>query len=52
MKRLWGIRHVRFFWALVQLPRWAPIWDQVGIAWGPQHEAALRTLDRIWNGEA
>lgn len=52
MKRLWGIRHVRYLWYCYQVHRWAQLWHRHGIGLGWPNEADLRALDRIWDGKA
>lgn len=52
MKRLWGIRHIRYVWLRYQVYRWAWLWGQHGIGLGWPNAADLRELDRIWQGRA
>lgn len=52
MRRLWGIRHIRYWWLSYQVHLWAWRWGQAGIGLGWPNEADLAQLDRIWRGEA
>jgi hypothetical protein len=52
MKRLWGIRHLRFFWLSYRVARWAQFWGQHGIGLGYPNEADIAHLDRIWESKA
>ena len=50
MKRLWGIRHIRWFWHSYWFWRW---WDQVGCHAGAfPNTADTDHLIRIRRGEA
>jgi hypothetical protein len=51
MKRLWGIRHVRWLWHAWQLSRWVSNWASVGIGLGRPNKADVEALDQIWRGE-
>jgi hypothetical protein len=51
MKRVWGVRHVRWMWLHYRVHRWARIWGSVGIGLGSPNESDLRVLDAIWRGE-
>jgi hypothetical protein len=51
MKRLWGIRHVRWLWLHYRVHMWAAQWGQMGIGLGYPNEADTRALDAIWRGE-
>lgn len=49
MGRLWGIRHIRYWWLKQQLLCW---WDQYeGPGW-LINPADWDYLDRVWRGEA
>ena len=50
MKKLWGIRHVRWLWLNWQVHRWARQWGSVGVGLGAPNESDLRVLDAIWRG--
>jgi hypothetical protein len=52
MKRLWGIRHLRYYWLRMRIWQWARWWGEHGIGLGFPNEADLRQLDRIWEGKA
>jgi hypothetical protein len=50
MKRLWGIRHVRYFLLCRELEKW---WWESGRYLGAcPNESDLNYLDRVWRGEA
>jgi hypothetical protein len=51
MKRLWGVRHIRWFYHTIQCERHAAFWAQFGIGLGypTAHDEAL--LEAIWRGE-
>lgn len=51
MKRLWGIRHVRWFILSWRVQRWARTWGSIGIGLGIPNEHDLAALDEIWRGE-
>ena len=50
MKRLWGIRHVRYLWLSFQLARWLSVWYRAGAALHAS-DADLAYLDAVWKGE-
>lgn len=52
LSRLWGVRHVRFWYLSYQVHRWARRWGQMGIGFGVANEADIAELRRIWRGEA
>ena len=52
MKRLWGIRHIRYFWHLYHAIRWVQMWYRAGIGLGVLNPADEATLDAIWEGKA
>jgi len=52
MSRLWGIRHVRYWWLRRQVYLWAEAWAWWGIGLGIPNPADLAHLERIWRGEA
>lgn len=52
MKRLWGIRHVRWLWKAVRVWHWAAAWGRAGIGMGVPNPADLQYLDLVWRGEA
>jgi hypothetical protein len=49
MKRLWGIRHVRYFYLKIQLYRWVDYCQSVGFGIEP-NPADMEYLDRVWRG--
>lgn len=51
MKKLWGIRHVRFFFLSWLVHRWARQWGQIGVGLGVPNEHDLRVLQLIWDGK-
>ena len=51
MKRVWGIRHVRWLWHSYRCHRHAAFWAAMGIGFGFPNQADLDTLDAIWRGE-
>lgn len=52
MKRLWGIRHLRYWWLEYRVYRWARFWGLHGIGLGLPNQADLDHLDAIWKGKA
>ncbi len=52
MKRLWGIRHLRWYWHSVRVWRWARQWGRLGIGLGVPNMRDLDHLEAIWRGEA
>ena len=48
MKRLWGLRHIRWLWHSVQLARWVGLWARYG--YFHASPADLEYLDGIWEG--
>jgi hypothetical protein len=50
--RLWGIRHVRYFWHAIRLMWWVSTWNSVGIGWGGPSEYDCKVLEDIWKGKA
>jgi hypothetical protein len=52
LSRLWGIRHLRFFWYARRVDRWAEMWSRAGIGLGVPNESDIRWLDDIWRGRA
>ena len=51
MKRLWGIRHLRWLYYAWQLERWARHWAQLGIGLGYPNQSDIEVLNAIWRGE-
>jgi hypothetical protein len=49
MKRLWGIRHVRYYWHAWRMARWYHLWTANGYV-GP-HQSDLDVLAAIWAGK-
>lgn len=52
MKRLWGVRHIRFVFLSWRIHRWARAWARGGIGLGHPNPADLDWLEAIWRGEA
>jgi hypothetical protein len=52
MTRLWGIRHVRYFYLSWRVYRWARQWGSVGIGLGYPNQSDVDHLQAIWRGEA
>ncbi|MBB5987428.1 hypothetical protein [Sphingobium lignivorans] len=51
MRKLWGIRHVRFLWNRWLVFRHARAWGRMGIGLGYPNQTDLDVLDMIWRGE-
>lgn len=50
MKKLWGIRHVRYFFLAWEFERW---WDRLGRHLGAvPNQSDLEFLEKVWRGEA
>jgi hypothetical protein len=52
MKRLWGLRHLRWLYYTIRVHRFARAWGAIGIGLGVPNEADLRHLQAIWEGRA
>lgn len=52
MKRWPIIRHIRYWWGVYRVNRWARMWGQVGIGLGYANPSDLQVLDNIWRGKA
>lgn len=50
MKRLWGIRHLRWLWWSWRVQRWVDRWGSVGLGIGLAAESDRRFLQAIWDG--
>jgi hypothetical protein len=50
LKRLWGIRHVRYFLLCRELEKWW--WESGRFLGACPNEADLNYLDQVWRGEA
>ena len=48
-KRIWGIRHLRYWWLKRELAGWLDYYEGPGISANP---AYLRWLEAVWRGEA
>lgn len=46
VKRLWGIRHIRWLWYSYHITRWVEAWGALIMS-----ERDRRILDAIWKGE-
>ena len=51
MKRLWGVRHIRWLWLGWRVHVWAWRWAEMGVGLGYPNESDLKTIDAIWRGE-
>ena len=51
MKRLWGIRHVRWLYLSWILQRHLDRWQRMDMGWFAQ-QGDLDYLDRVWSGDA
>lgn len=51
MKRLWGIRYLRWLWAAWRVHRWAQAWARMGIGLGYPNPSDIEHLKMIWRGE-
>lgn len=49
MRRLWGIRHIRWLWYSIQLARWLGLWAPYGYLHASP--ADLDYLDAVWKGD-
>lgn len=49
LKRIWGIRHVRFLYHAWLFRRWTRLWSDLGYV---ANRADLDYLDAIWKGDA
>ncbi len=52
MKKLWGIRHIRFFYLKWRVIQFAHAWGRLGIGLGFPNQKDIDHLERIWRGEA
>ena len=50
MTRIWGIRHLRYLWHVIQLARWVGLWRHAGALHASEEDLAY--LDAVWEGEA
>ncbi|SCW61756.1 hypothetical protein SAMN02927924_01693 [Sphingobium faniae] len=51
IKRLWGVRHLRFFFLRWQVFRHARAWGRMGIGLGYPNPSDIEQLGMIWRGE-
>jgi len=51
MAKLWGIRHVRWFYLSYRVHKWARECASVGLGLGYPNESDMHTLDAVWRGE-
>ena len=51
MKRWPIIRHIRYFYGVYQVQRWARMWGGAGIGLGFPNPADVDYLNKIWKGE-
>jgi len=51
MKRLWGIRHVRWLWLRWRLEQWAFQCAMMGLGLGHPNKSDLDYCDAVWRGE-
>lgn len=52
MKRLWGIRHVRYAVKSWRVHRHARAWARLGVGLGYPNPVDVVRLQMIWRGEA
>lgn len=52
MKKLWGVRHVRWLWLSYRVHSFAQQCASVGLGLGFPNDSDLRVLDMIWKGKA
>ena len=52
MKKLWGIRHIRFFYLRGRVYSYAAKCAEFGIGLGNPNPSDLNHLDLIWQGKA
>ena len=51
MKKLWGIRHVRYYWLSWKAFSFAQDMAQIGLGLGIPNESDIRYLDAVWRGD-
>ncbi len=51
MKKLWGIRHIRYFYLKVRVFQAAEDWARMGIGFGYPNEYDIQMLQSIWDGK-
>jgi hypothetical protein len=51
MKKLWGIRHIRYAVLAWRVYRFARAWGQIGIGLGYPNPSDIAYLDAVWRGE-
>jgi len=51
MKRLWGIRHVRWLWHAYHCEKAAAYWGTLGIGLGQMDEPTQVMLQAMWDGK-
>lgn len=52
MKRLWGVRHIRWLWLSWRVHQFARQCAGIGLGLGCPNESDLKVLDAIWRGDA
>jgi len=52
MSRLWGLRHIRYWWHRHNVYNFARYCASMGLGMGHPNEADLIHLKRIWEGKA
>jgi len=50
MRRIWGIRHLRYWYYAWQIKLWYRLWAEHGYFVRPESDEAM--LDAIWRGVA
>ena len=48
MKKLWGVRHVRWLYLSIEFALW---WQQMGQYFIAPNENDIHYLDAVWKGE-
>jgi hypothetical protein len=51
MKRLWGVRHIRYFWLAFRVHQHARMWAEIGVGLGHPNSSDIQVLEAIWRGE-
>lgn len=50
LRRLWGVRHLRYWWFRVKLARHLAMCQRNGLGLFP-HPSDIEYLDALWKGE-
>lgn len=51
MRKLWGIRHIRYFYLKVRVFEAAEQWARMGIGIGHPNDYDIKILEEIWAGK-